>query len=370
MLKCRTVMGENELARLAPAWDALVSRCDSDTVFATSGFALAWWRAYHEGRALRVLVVEEGTTPRLIAPLYTHVSSPRVLRLIGEFRADYNAVLVGRGDSEAVKFFFEHLLTLKDWDEFRARRVPGDSLLLRHFPSPLESGMSRGERVRRWLCFGRLLAQQAWHYEHPRIERAALESQHELLGEYSYRRQVQWFSKNADFQYRRTNDPAECLHWLPAFFDLHRSNWASKGQPSLFDSVENRRFYEHLVNELGPTGAVRLDSLCADGVLIAAHFGFEYANRLFYYKPCYAPALSSRRPGKLIMAYMIRDAVERGLEEIDLLYGIESYKAAYASDVRRTGSLTVYRSRSRQIGARIGTRLSRMVGATRPPAVP
>ena len=50
--------------------------------------------------------------------------------------------------------------------------------------------------------------------------------------------------------------------------------------------------------------------------------------------------------GKLLLAHILCTAFQQGAEEVDLLKGREPYKEKYASDIRTTGSLKIYRSRS------------------------
>src|SRR5207244_1672300 len=96
MRRCHIIQDFREIEALAKDWDELVQQSDFSDVFATSGFARAWWRAYGGSRLLKVVVVEdESSRPKLIAPFYSDQSEPNVLRLIGDFRGDYNNLVFG-----------------------------------------------------------------------------------------------------------------------------------------------------------------------------------------------------------------------------------------------------------------------------------
>jgi CelD/BcsL family acetyltransferase involved in cellulose biosynthesis len=105
--------------------------------------------------------------------------------------------------------------------------------------------------------------------------------------------------------------------------------------------------------------------LTLDNKIIAAHFGFTWDRRIYYYKPCYDPSLSSHSPGKVLLAYLIQDAITRGIQEVDFLYGLEDYKQDYTSEIRRTSSFLIQKSRLGTLARRLRGRAPVRIDQTR-----
>lgn len=345
MLTCRVIDDPGKLDEISLAWDHLARRSEFIDIYATAGFARAWWKAYGRVRTLRLILVEDASGPRLIAPFYFDNTAPHAWKLIGNFRADYNNLIFAAGDLEPLSYLFSWLRTHGEWRLLMLQHVPGHAAVIHHFPTAYEGHWPRVRKLQSWLALGSLLVYRGRHAVHPRIAGTGLNALGNLLQSRHYRKHVNWLSRQATLEYRSVSDPDEIRSRLPEFMALHVAEWRSKGRDSLFTDPDNRTFYELLTREMAPYGATRLDLLTLGGRPIAAHFGFSWRRRVYYYKPCYDPSVATHSPGKLLLAYIIRRAIEEGAEEVDLLYGREAYKDAYASDIRQTGSLLIHRSR-------------------------
>jgi CelD/BcsL family acetyltransferase involved in cellulose biosynthesis len=342
----RVITDPVQLAELAGDWDELVRRAEFPDVFLSWGFCWAWWQAFGHACNLRVVVLRDASGRlRLIAPFYSHRSSPRVIRVLGYSRADYSNLLLCRDDKQGLDGFFDWLRRRRDWRVVLLPRVPAEANVLHHFSSPYEPGASFTKNAvacaRRPFPF----VVRRWRRDHPRIDEAALEKLAGLLDDHKkYRTQVRKLQQRGEVQYQCISDSDEIRELLPEFMDLHVSHFTSKGKSSLFRDDDSRKFYYLLTKEFRSTNVLRLDILRLDDVILAAHFGFTWARRVYFYKPTYNCEFSSYSPGKLLLAYMIRDCHEQRAEELDLLFGNEPYKERYASDVRPTGSLQIWRS--------------------------
>ena len=323
-------------------------------VFSHLGFIRAWWKAYGKGKTLHVVeAVDSLTNSVVIAPFYSSPEHPTRWMLIGDRRADYCDVASVGMIGNCGKQLYSAITRLPGWWDIAIDKIPVESPLLYAASWAYGPNASIRAKVRAWTVRRGPLAYIHWHERHPRIEQRRILELRGLLAEQSHRKHVNWFLRRGKLEYRRITVPEEVLHRLPAFFALHVNEWHTKGGRSLFDDASNRNFYRFLIDELGSQGAIRLDTVELSGRIIAAHFGFEWRERAFYYKPCYDPEFASHSPGKLLLAYIIEDAANRGLEEVDLLYGLEPYKLRYASSVRATASLLLQRSRIRAAAKRI-----------------
>lgn len=353
MLSCRLIEDGSGIAEIAGAWDRLLCRSEFTTIFASAGFARAWWRAYGHHRRLRLLVVEDEMGPRLIAPLYCDASSPDDWKMIGNFRGDYGNLIFSAGDVESLSCLFAWLRTHAGWQTLSMHNLPGHAAVLRFFPRAYTPDARYATKLRSWLVADSPLICQEWHAQHPRADAAKLRELAALLESRNHRKHVNWFSRQGTLAYRCLAEPADIRSRLPEFFALHVAEWSSKGGRSLFLEPANRDFYGFLTEDLAAYRTLRLDLLTVGDRLIAAHLGFDWHGRVSYYKPCYDPAVASHSPGKLLLAHIIRRAAEAGAPELDLLFGLEDYKKQYASEIRATGSIVMERSRWRALRRRL-----------------
>jgi CelD/BcsL family acetyltransferase involved in cellulose biosynthesis len=345
-LNCRSIHTYEELVELSKAWDKLVCKSDFPDLFATSGFARAWWRAYGEDRNLNIVVVQNDTgTPRLIAPFQSSKKTPKNWEMIGRPRGDYNNFVMEAGDQESLSCLFDWLKEQNDWQVLILRRVPGQSTLLHFFERPYNEDLKLREKFQSWMKLRSWLVYQERRREHPICNGTAFQEMHDVLEHIHHRRKTNWLKTLGDLEYKVITDPEKIIEYLPKFFDLHCKEWnkmLSKG--SFLRHQIHRDFYNYIVQEMACYNALRFDAMTLNDSLIAAHIGFQYAGRLYYWLACYDSNYRKGSPGRLLLGNIIHSALQLGLEELDMLFGLEEYKSAFKSDIRETGALTIYRS--------------------------
>jgi CelD/BcsL family acetyltransferase involved in cellulose biosynthesis len=337
-----------DLELLQNEWDELASHLDFVDVFSTAGFARAWWHAYGAGKLLRAVVAREETGElRLVAPFWASEGARGKWRLLGNVRADYNNVVFDRREPEILDAMMEWLLRRKDWQQIVFSKVPGSSATARLLPASLPKDAGIGARVRAWLDWRAPLSYRRFVREHPFLKGDAVRRGAELLDEPNYREKIRRLGRIGALEYRCLADPGAIGERLEEFFELHVRSGEFQQRPSLFLQSDNREFYRLLLKHLKP-GALRLDLLSLDGSRpVAAHFGFQWAGRAYYYKPCFEPEFSKHSPGRVLVPYVLRQACGAGLEEVDFLQGLEEYKLRFQPELRETAWIQVYRSRTK-----------------------
>jgi CelD/BcsL family acetyltransferase involved in cellulose biosynthesis len=192
------------------------------------------------------------------------------------------------------------------------------------------------------------------------------------------RQQVRRFerrlAKDHEVRLRRTESPGELQADLGTVFDLHDRRW--EGQTSL-SSETARAFHGDFAAAALERGWLRLWVLEVDGEPIAAWYGWRLGDRYAYYNSGFDPEHSALRPGLLLLAGVIRAALEEGAGEFDFLLGDESYKFRFAEDSRTVHNATVARAwhpaalaagaeaAARGLGRRLPERVRRAGAVTR-----
>jgi CelD/BcsL family acetyltransferase involved in cellulose biosynthesis len=345
-LRCRLIDNYDELLKLSEAWDQLVYKSDFPDLFATSGFARAWWRAYGEDRKLNLLVVEDETGDlRLVAPFQSLKTTPTNWELIGRPRGDYNNFILAKDDRDSLECLFEWLKSHPHWKVLTLRRIPGESTLLRFFEKPYNVQLNKIQKLQYWLKLGSWLVYQETHHEHPLCTGETFQKMEDILQRLHHRRKTNWLKTQGDLRYQVITDPNGIKAYLPKFFELHMREWTrpdSKG--SFLRHQVHRDFYNYIVEEMSKYNGLRFDAMTINGELIAAHIGFHWAGRLYYWLACYDTKYRKGSPGRLLLGNIIDSAHQLGMKELDMLFGLERYKEDFKSEIRETGALTIYRS--------------------------
>ncbi len=135
----------------------------------------------------------------------------------------------------------------------------------------------------------------------------------------------------------------DVLRWL------HQLRW---GGPGAFGALGFDRLHRRFAELLGETGRVWLTSLNVDGAPAAAWYGFGNGDTMCYYQGGWHPQWEHASVGTVLMAKMIRRAIDHRLRRFDFLRGDEPYKASWTQAARPCYEVTVFRNGWRGWGLR------------------
>lgn len=313
-MKVRIISDAAGLAGLHEDWLRLWDSHLRREVFTHPAWAEVFVKSCGCGRGLHCLVAEEKNAVIAILPLFRDVKG--CLRFVGDPRSDYSDMLCDPVHAEQAAEVF--LAAMKSERQVCLSAVPEHGLLL-------QALNRRGGH--RFMI----------EVEEPCpaiVFDAAGEIAKSLLKKESLRRHEKKVAKLGPVRMVRITDRDEAMKRLPDFFDQHRARWRTTGTPSLFESAENRAFYDGIVadDELWPMTDFRL--LFAGERLAAAHFGFFHHRRFIWYKPSFDPELSSLGPGEVLLKHLIEAAACEGAVEFDFTRGGEAFKQRFATVIR------------------------------------
>ncbi len=334
-LRIELVERHADIPLSAAQWNALVEQNETSTVFQTYEWFDAWWSTFGTRHRLFFLLLRRGGEIVGFAPLMIVRKKwgVRELQFVGTGNADYlDFIIVGDRD-DALRAICEFLRQrTRAWNRFRLCNIP-DTCSSRFFFSRL----GRGRKL--------------YVLEESRIRCPAMQiretraSAAELISRYSMRRPLNWFKRRGQVRFRHVHSLEEIRALLPSFFEQHEQRWQAVGKKSLFNNAQQRAFYERLATTMQPTGWLLFSVVEFDGAPIAFHFGFDYAEKVIWYKPSFETRYSEHSPGLLLIRSLIEDALQRDRKEIDFTTGDEQFKERFANTRRHNIYLRVYHSR-------------------------
>jgi CelD/BcsL family acetyltransferase involved in cellulose biosynthesis len=315
-------------------WNALVADTADATVFQTYEWFKCWWDAFGGRCKLFLVTAWDGNSLIGMAPLMIRRRAGlRLLEFIGSPNGDYQDFILGRHGAELLPLLTHYLSERRGaWDMIVLRNVPTDSLTFKMMPVLMRSlglGATDFERV---AC--------------PTLEISSRPTEiRRLIGGYSFRRRIKKLGLRGDLAFTRCQTLVQLNQHLPQFFEQYVERRRGTAAAAVFGRPDMRAFFTALAESMLTSGWLHFSVLECAGRPVAYHFGFEFGNRLYWYKPSFDPKLASQSPGTVLLSHLIRDSFERGLQELDFTVGAEAFKYRYASTQRTNANLRVFSRR-------------------------
>lgn len=131
------------------------------------------------------------------------------------------------------------------------------------------------------------------------------------------------------------------LDLWPAYCELHRKAWPS----SALRDPQGPAFFDDLRRAGALADKLEFSFAQFEGKLVAAHFGFVDAGRVYFYMPVMDASFRQQRVGAALLSAMIEHYTPTH-EIFDFLRGGESYKLWYTDELSMNLRLVIYRGAS------------------------
>jgi CelD/BcsL family acetyltransferase involved in cellulose biosynthesis len=297
----------------APAWDGLVAASRLRSPFLSWAWQSEWARTFAGDRRLEIRCVEDGGGNLVgILPLYETPSGS--LELIGGADvSDYLDLISVHGREEEAWMALLQSRTAER-AEWELHAVPETSPTVASLP-PLAAacGLAVSTTVEERCPV--LILPSSWETY---LARLSGKHRHEL------QRKMRRLERDApDARVSCVSAPSDVSSRLGDFLALHRSSRVGKAR---FMDERMERFFRAALAAFAERAAVRLWFLDTASGPIAAFVTIEWDGTVGLYNSGFAPDRAALSPGVVLLAQLIRDAIERGREKFDFLRGEERYK--------------------------------------------
>ena len=297
-------------------WNGLLDRSKLPSVFLSWQWQTQWAQAFARDRRLHLLSVtdEDGGLTGLL-PLYEE--QPATLRFLGGVDvSDYLDVIVAAGREEEVwHALLQHRAAEPvEWDLHAIRAT---SLTPSLVPALAPAyGLQVSTTVEERCPV--LPLPETWD---DYLARLSAKDRHEL------RRKMRKLERELPGATVRSHHGSE--GWdeaLSRFLRLHRLSKVGKAR---FMDERMERFFRDATGALAAAGWARLWFLECAGAAVASFLCLEYAGTVGLYNSGFDPAHAGLAPGIVLLAHVIRDAIDRGIPTFDFLRGEEPYKQGF-----------------------------------------
>jgi len=297
----------------ADAWDALHAESRLRSPFLAWTWQREWVAVFGEGRRLEVRGVVDGSG-RLVALLPLVETAPdRWLLVGGADVSDYLDLIVLRDrEEEAWTALLGSRAT--DCTAWELHAVPAASPTVSAMPAlAAVAGLVVSASVEERCPI--LALPDTWD-----ALLASLSGKHR----HEISRKLRRFQREApEGRVTWESTPEGIERRLEDFLTLHRRSREGKAK---FMDARMERFFRRVIPALAADGRARLSFLDVPEGPIASFVTLEWDGTVGLYNSGFHPDRAALSPGVVLLAHVIRDAIERGRRRFDFLRGEERYK--------------------------------------------
>lgn len=289
---------------------------DWNCLFVLPWWLKTWWDTFGENNDPEILPGYRQGKLIGLAPLSIQDKTARFIG--GENVCDYQDMIV---TSNHPHEFLNAILTHLKKSGIRSLQLGAlrpDSISLTQLPN-LAKQMGYAVESNQVAFSYEIILPRTWESY---LQMLAGKQRHEI------RRKLRRLNEAGEIRFRVIKRPDEISENIDIFFSLFK---ASRPDKSEFLTEQMMSFFRLLAQRMAQQGFLRLFFLDIDRVPAAGVMCFDYNDTLFLYNNGYNPQFSHLSPGFLSKVYSIRDGIEQGKLQYDLLKGDEGYKKRLGS---------------------------------------
>jgi CelD/BcsL family acetyltransferase involved in cellulose biosynthesis len=165
-----------------------------------------------------------------------------------------------------------------------------------------------------------------------------------LGAEHRYNFNRKWKRLNRDYsvQFEQVRTEEQCRESMDLVMELHNMRWRERGGSDAFDTPGLVAFHREFSRLALQRGWLRLYVLRLDRKPAACLYGFLYGRTFYFYQSGFDAAYRKQSVGLVSMGLGIKNAIEDGAEEYDLLHGNEEYKSHWSHQSRELSRLELF----------------------------
>jgi len=313
---------------VARDWNSLVEADPTGTFFHTPAYLKLWWEEFGSGRLLLAFAVDQGRT--VAASAFEIVEG--TLTFLGGFDVtDYmGPVGVPGSEESAAKELLAALLSEVEWERADLRSLPAESPWLAALEAAAECQALRVERGADGAAPMIALPPSYQGY----LASLPSKLRHEI------RRKERRLTEEAGGYRIRLSAPETMSGDLDRFLELHRSSPGPKGR---FMHAGMEIFFRRLAEAFLAPHVFHLAFIEVSGKQAAGAIGFAFKDTFSLYNSAFDREFVHLSPGMVLVADLIRRAIESGQHTFDLLKGDLAYKRRFGAWPRAIQKLLLER---------------------------
>ncbi len=310
------IVTRREFEGIKESWNKLLKESASDTIFLTWEWQFSWWAAF--GGGLYIIAVYENEELVAILPFTrAYRLNYYQLRLIGDPHSDYLDFIIRRSyETQILRFFFEDFIDQNpEIGTIRLASVNERSPNFDYFQNSLPTTGFQIEKTEKICPY--ISLPESWQDYFQSLSAST---------RYALKRKQRKLEKEFAVKFGVAEDINEVQRRMPHFIAQHQKVWNLRGASGAFKSKQFREFHLTVSELLFKRGQLQLFYLEVNDTPISSYYVFRYDRTFLYYLSGFEPEFSKYSPSVVLLAWAVKDAIDNGMREFDLLRGEGAYK--------------------------------------------
>jgi len=148
------------------------------------------------------------------------------------------------------------------------------------------------------------------------------------------RRRLKGLGQRFQMTFERVTSEEQRRDALAALMKFHGQRFVGRGGSSAFQTPALRAFHDEATHRALDRGWLRMFVLRLNDAPVAVMYGFWQNRRFYFYQHGFDEEYQQHSVGLALMALTVRAAIEEGVDEFDMLWGVEPYKWLWAHETR------------------------------------
>lgn len=292
---------------ISQKWDQLLLASGSDNPFLLSDFIITWWKYYHPGKYLRILVIDDGNKIIGGIPLYLRNESwkrgfLKTLYYIGDGAANYTEPLF-LPSKDFWPIFLNALESKKDWNLLHLFNVRGQSNLVKEFNPKLLNSKTSVRLIQDHLNWAIDLSGGIENY----FKRLSKKLRRDLN---SRRRRAS--QEYGEIRLKEIKDVEELKSYFDLYGQFSRKSFNARNERSAFNNYAYVQFFKDFLILMHRNQRLYAHVLCSGDKVFAISFGYKLGKGFNWALTAYDYDYRSIRPGYLLIEELIKEVSSWG----------------------------------------------------------
>jgi CelD/BcsL family acetyltransferase involved in cellulose biosynthesis len=348
----RRLTSRGELEALQDPWNTLIEDIPGSPIFSSWDWINTWRASYHDDGVMWLLTVWNEQEELIgIAPLVLRggggLLQPRRLAFLF-YNPPVHQDIITRPEHRNLvcNAVTDYLSSVKrEWDVLDLRGLAQDSCL------QTEMSSMRGYfQEREGLICPYIELPSDWEtFEKKTMghnQRKQVRSRTRYL-ERDYSGQIRFL---------RITEPEQIAPAVDNLIQFNREKWRERDGVSSFEDARYRSFFHDVSLLAHERGWLRLYQLCLGDEVISTRCCFFYRGTYVDFQTAFNANYSVYAPGVLLMAHILKDAIQEGAREFDFLPGNYPWKLSWSTGIRQESHIVFghnWRSFSSLVGGMV-----------------
>ncbi|MDP8229683.1 MAG: GNAT family N-acetyltransferase [Candidatus Gorgyraea atricola] len=339
-MKIKRISIYKEFTECKDSWDELVSRSNADNIFLTYDWIDGVIRHFYKDASLLILNVFDDEKLVGIAPLvirkYRYFGlQVKAVCFIGTIYSDRMDFIMDGDGKKALGLILDYLETIKEeWDFIDLQEIL--------------DGTGTSETIETWLKDKRYMnilgpSSKVFFMDLNGKDRDAKQKKFSKKFNREFK-QAKNRGLGLELDFKRQRDKiAEPGRFFSDICRVEGDSWQGKEKKGIFSKQATRDFHKEMFSVFAEKGWVDLSILKLDGRTIAYMYDYCYGKMIYSYNASFDRRYSCFSPGTMLMLWILKDSIERGIPELDFLRGEEGWKKNLTKTFKTHNRIRIFR---------------------------